>query len=98
MGYDVSAASRSDLAEMIAAGVVEGGGVDVRGWRRGGGKGRGRKGNGRGTGCSSARSRAGRAVRGRGRTTGLRSERPAEHAHRKSRSADKGKGASSSHN
>ena len=32
MGFDVSAASRSDLAEMIAAGVVEGAGVDVRGW------------------------------------------------------------------
>jgi hypothetical protein len=72
MGYDVSAASRSDLAEMIAAGVVEEGGVDVRGWGRGGGKGSERKGNGRGTGRSSARSRVGRAVRGRGHTTGLR--------------------------
>ena len=34
MGFDVSAASRSDLTEMIAAGVVEGAGVDVRGWGR----------------------------------------------------------------
>jgi hypothetical protein len=74
MGYahDVSAASRSDLAEMIAAGVVEGGGVHVRGGGRGGGKGSGRKGKGSGTGRSSARGRVGRAVRGRGRTTGLR--------------------------
>jgi hypothetical protein len=30
MGYGASAASRSDLAEMTAAGVVEGGGVHVR--------------------------------------------------------------------
>jgi hypothetical protein len=57
---------------MAAAGVVEGGGVHVRGWERGGGKGSGWKGKGRGTGRSSARSRTGRAVRGRGRTTGLR--------------------------
>ena len=67
MGFDVSAASRSDLTEMIAAGVVEGAGVDVRGWGRGGKKGGVRKRNGRGTGRSS-----GRAVRDRGRTTGLR--------------------------
>ena len=67
MGYDVSAASRSDLTEMIAAGVVEGAGVHVRGLGRGGGKGSGGKGKGRGTGRCS-----GRAVRGRGRTTGLR--------------------------
>jgi hypothetical protein len=80
------------LAEMIAAGVVEGGGFHVRGWGRGGGKGTGRKGKGRGTGRSSARSRAGRAVRDRWRTTGLRG--PQNSGHRKSRSAGKGKGAS----
>ena len=57
MGFDVSAASRSDLAEMIAAGVVEGAGVDVRGWGRGGKKGGVRKRNGRGTGRSRGRGR-----------------------------------------
>ena len=57
MGFDVSAASRSDLTEMIAAGVVEGAGVDVRGWGRGGKKGGVRKRNGRGTGRSRGRGR-----------------------------------------
>ena len=58
MGFDVSAASRSGLTEMIAAGVVEGAGVDVRGWGRGGRKGSGRKGKGsRGTGRSRGRGR-----------------------------------------
>ena len=57
MRFDVSAASRSDLTEMIAAGVVEGAGVDVRGWGRGGKKGGVRKRNGRGTGRSRGRGR-----------------------------------------
>ena len=43
--------------EMIAAGVVEGAGVDVRGWGRGGRKGSGRKGKGRGTGRSRGSGR-----------------------------------------
>ena len=67
MGFDVSAASRSDLAEMIAAGVVEGAGVDVRGWGRGGKKGGVRKRNGRGTGRARGRGRGTGRSRGRGR-------------------------------
>ena len=45
------------LTEMIAAGVVEGAGVDVRGWGRGGKKGGVRKRKGRGTGRSRGRGR-----------------------------------------
>jgi hypothetical protein len=70
--------SRSDLlAEVIAAGVVEGGGVHVRGWGRGGGN-EAQRAEGEGQRhwvfqCQPGVGWAvGRVVRGRGRTTGLR--------------------------
>jgi hypothetical protein len=85
MGYDVSAASRSDLIEMIAAGVVEGAGVHVRGWGRGGGA----EGEGQ-------RHWAFQWQGSQGQRTHYWSERPAEHARRKPRSAGKGEGPTSS--